>query len=152
MTRATVLIKILEGSRLSETNSCDWVIVDNFIDVIHADIVRGRLEAEGIPAILGNRHLVSADWLYSQAMGGVQIMVPLEQIAEAREIIAQIDAGEFADAHEELTQQDCCDTCGTALLRKTAASWKLALFSLHLLLPIPLPFRKNVFYCPQCKA
>ena len=137
---------------MSAISSSDWLIVDSFIDVIHADIVRGRLEAEGIPAILGNRHLAAADWLYSQAMGGVQIMVPLEQITEAREIIAQIDAGEFADAHEALKELDTCNTCGTVLLRKTAASWKFALFSLHLLLPIPLPFRKNVFYCPQCTA
>ncbi len=137
---------------MNETNVSDWVVVDNFIDVIHADIVRGRLEAEGIPAILGNRHLATADWLYSQAMGGVQIMVPLEQILEAREIIAQIDAGEFADVHEELKLPDACDNCGRALSRKTATSWKFALLSLHLLLPIPLPFRKNVFYCPQCKA
>ena len=145
-------IFLYPGSSLNEISSSDWVIADSFIDVIHADIVRGRLEAEGIPAILGNRHLASADWLYSQAMGGVQIMVPFEQISEAREIIAQIDAGEFSDAHEELKQQDTCNICGTALLRKTAASWKFALFSLHLLLPIPLPFRKNVFYCPQCRA
>ena len=136
---------------MNAINSRDWVIVDGFIDVMHAEIVRGRLEAEGIPAILGNSHLASADWLYSQAMGGVQIMVPLEQITEAREIIAQIDAGEFADAHEELKELDTCNTCGTVLLRKTAASWKFALFSLHLLLPIPLPFSKNVFYCPQCR-
>lgn len=137
---------------LSDGNSKDWVIVDNFIDVIHADIVRGRLEAEGIPAILGNRHLVTADWLYSQAMGGVQIMVPREEIDEAREIIAQIDNGEFSDAHEEFKYSDTCDTCGAALMRKTAASWKFVLFSMHLLLPIPLPFRKNVFYCSQCKV
>ena len=137
---------------MNAINSRDWVIVDGFIDVMHAEIVRGRLEAEGISAILGNSHLASADWLYSQAMGGVQIMVPFAQIMEAREIIAQIDAGEFADAHEELKEIDTCNSCGTVLLRKTAASWKLALFSLHLLLPIPLPFRKNVFYCPQCGA
>ncbi len=137
---------------MNAINSRDWVIVDGFIDVIHAEIVRGRLEVEGIRAILGNRHLASADWLYSQAMGGVQIMVPFEQLQVAREIIAQIDGGDYADADEELKQQDSCNTCGTTLLRKTAASWKFALFSLHLLLPIPLPFRKNVFYCPQCRA
>ena len=127
------------------------MVVDNFIDVIHADIVRGRLEAEGIPAILGNRHLVTAEWLYSQAMGGVQIMVPRDQVDEAREIIAQIDAGEFAGIDEELRQEDSCSTCGTALVRKTSLSWKLALFIGHFLF-LPLPFNKNNFFCPQCSG
>lgn len=136
---------------LSEQISNDWVVVDNFIDVIHADIVRGRLEAEGIPAILGNRHLVTAEWLYSQAMGGVQIMVPREQVDEAREIIAQIDSGEFADIDEALRQDDSCNACGTTLVRKTSISWKLALFIGHFLF-LPLPFSKNNFHCPHCSA
>ncbi len=134
---------------LSEPSSNDWVVVDNFIDVIHADIVRGRLEAEGIPAILGNRHLVTAEWLYSQAMGGVQIMVPREQVDEAREIISLIDSGSFASLDEELRQEDLCSVCGTALVRKTSLSWKLAMFIGHFLF-LPLPFDKNKFYCPQC--
>lgn len=134
---------------MSETSASDWVIVDSFIDVIHADIVRGRLEAEGIPAILGNRHLVTAEWLYSQAMGGVQILVPLEQIDEARTIIAQIDSGEFAVASEELKQEESCIACGTRLARKTSGSWKFALFFAHFVW-LPLPFRKNVFFCPKC--
>jgi hypothetical protein len=132
-------------------SSNDWVIVDNFIDVIHADIVRGRLEAEGIPAILGNRHLATADWLYSQAMGGVQIIVPQEQVEEAREIIAEIDAGKIDYDDEELKQVDSCETCGEALARKTFASWKLALFIGNLLW-LPTPFKKDAFFCPLCRT
>lgn len=137
---------------MSEITSRDWVVVDNFIDVIHADIVRGRLEAEGIPAILGNRHLVTAEWLYSQAMGGVQVMVPSECISDAREIIAEIDAGKCEYENEELKLVDSCKKCGSTLQRKVSSSWKFVLFSVHLVLPLPLPFRQNVFYCPQCRA
>ncbi|MGH8106042.1 MAG: putative signal transducing protein [Arenimonas sp.] len=136
---------------MSEINSGDWVIVDSFIDVIHADIVRGRLEAEGIPAILGNRHLVTAEWLYSQAMGGVQILVPIEQIDEARTVIAQIDSGGFAVADEELQQQESCKVCGTTLVRKTSGSWKFALFIAHFVW-LPVPFRQNLFSCPKCET
>jgi hypothetical protein len=125
--------------------------VDNFIDVIHADIVRGRLEVEGIPAILSNRHLVTAEWMYSQAMGGVQIMVPLECVTEAREIIAEIDSGKLDYDDEELKQVDACLVCGSELERKTSGSWKFALFSSHFLW-LPSPFKQNVFYCPHCKA
>jgi hypothetical protein len=136
---------------LNEASANDWVIVDNFIDVIHADIVRGRLEAEGIPSILGNRHLVTAEWMFSQAMGGVQVMVPSDCVAEARAIIAEIDSGKLDYDDEELKQVDSCQTCGSALTRKTSGSWKLALFIGHFLW-LPAPFKQNVFYCPQCKA
>lgn len=137
---------------MSEVHSHDWVVIDGFIDVLQADIVRGRLEVEGIPAILGNRHLVTADWMYAQALGGVRILVPREFVSEAREIIADIDSGQFLDADAELSKEDSCPDCGAKLARKTSGSWKFALFSLHLLLPIPLPFRKDVFYCPQCDS
>jgi Putative prokaryotic signal transducing protein len=136
---------------LSDVTPNDWVIVDNFIDVIHADIVRDRLEADGIPAILGNRHLVTAEWLYSQAMGGVQVMVPSEYVVEAREIIAEIDSGKLDCDDEDLKQIDSCLECGSELVRKTSGSWKFALFIGHFLW-LPSPFRQNVFYCPQCKA
>lgn len=135
---------------MSEQHSHDWVVIDGFTDVIQADIVRGRLEVEGIPAILGNRHLVTADWMYAQALGGVRILVPREFVSEARALIADIDSGKFLDVDEKLGQEEVCADCGGKLARKTSASWKIALFSLHFLLPIPLPFRKNVFYCPQC--
>ncbi len=137
---------------MSELHSHDWVVIDGFIDVIQADIVRGRLEVEGIPAILGNRHLVAADWMYAQALGGVRILVPREFVSEARAIIADIDSGQFLDADETLRQEGACADCGAKLSRKSSSSWKFALFSLHLLLPIPLPFRKNVFYCQQCDS
>ncbi|MGH8499135.1 MAG: DUF2007 domain-containing protein [Methylococcales bacterium] len=136
---------------MSHGNSKDWLIVDGFVDVIHADIVRGRLEAEGIPAILGNRHLVTAEWIWSQAMGGVQLMVPSEYVDEAREIIAEIDSGKCDYDIEELKQEDACDICGKTLVRKTGSSWKFALVVGNLI-GLPSPFKKNVFYCPQCKA
>ena len=90
---------------MSELHSHDWVVIDGFIDVIQAEIVRGRLEAEGVPAILGNRHLVSADWMYAQALGGVRILVRREFVSEAREIIADIDSGQFLDADAELKKR-----------------------------------------------
>lgn len=136
---------------MNQAASNDWVIVDSFVDVIHADIVRGRLEAEGIPAILGNRNLVSVDWFYAQATGGVQVLVPSEHVDEARKIIAEIDAGKFSGISAAFAQGDRCKNCGTTLVRKTPASWMLAFFSVHLL-ALPLPFRKHVFYCPNCKA
>ncbi len=137
---------------MNEAVKHDWISVDGFTDAIHADIVRGRLEAEGIPAQLANRHLVTADWTVSQALGGVRIMVPSDRVIEAREVIAQIDSGEFLETDNEFSQDDVCKKCSAALMRKTSNTWKIALFSIHLLLPLPLPFRKHYFYCPRCNS
>jgi len=78
-------------------------------------------------------------------------MVPSERIDEAREIIAEIDSGAFAELNEELQASDTCSVCGSALVRKTRTSWKLAIFIGHLLF-FPLPFGKNKFSCPRCIA
>jgi hypothetical protein len=130
----------------------DWVRADSFTDILHANIVRGRLEAEGIPAIIANEHTITADWTYSLALGGVRIMVPPQCLREARDIIRQIDSGEFADEDQgcELASDNVCSVCQMPLTRKHAFSWKLSLL-VSSLFTLPIPFSKNQYQCSNCK-
>ena len=41
-----------------------------------AYIIKGRLEAEGIPAFLSDDQYITMDWSLSLALGGVKVMVP----------------------------------------------------------------------------
>jgi len=54
-----------------------------------AEIVRGRLLAEGIPCQLADQYLVQANWLYSAAVGGIKLRVEAQDAARAREVLAQ---------------------------------------------------------------
>jgi hypothetical protein len=130
----------------------DWVRADSFSDILHANIVRGRLEIEGIPAMIANEHTITADWTYSLALGGVRIMVPPQYLKEAKDIIRQIDTGEFADENDtsEPVSDDICRDCQKPLIRKQPFSWKLSLF-VSSLSTLPIPFSTNQYHCSNCK-
>jgi hypothetical protein len=130
----------------------DWVRADSFTDILQANIVRGRLEAEGVPAIIANEHTITADWTYSLALGGVRIMVPPQYLTEAKEIIRQIDCGDFTgdDEATEAANDELCSVCQGPLIRKQAFSWKLSLF-VSSLSALPIPFSKHQYHCANCK-
>jgi hypothetical protein len=56
------------------------VTIATFDFLPQAEIVRGRLRAEGIACELADQHLVQTDWLYSIAVGGIKLQV------EARDV------------------------------------------------------------------
>jgi hypothetical protein len=59
-------------------------------------ILRARLEAEGIPAYVADEGMNRMISLYSVAFGGMRLLVPQEFAAEAREIIRLLRSGRFA--------------------------------------------------------
>ena len=51
-------------------------------------IIRGRLEAEGIETFAQDELTIQVDPLYSNALGGIKLMVHQEDVARATEILA----------------------------------------------------------------
>ncbi|HEX4386059.1 MAG TPA: DUF2007 domain-containing protein [Myxococcales bacterium] len=68
------------------------VLVGSFTGIGEAEVARGMLESEGIHAELENRHLVSMVWHYSQAVGGIRLMVPLGDAERARALLGLREA------------------------------------------------------------
>ena len=58
-----------------------------------AHLLRARLEGSGIAAYVRDENIVTADWLYSRAVGGVKVDVEDEDYAAASDVL-QNDAGE----------------------------------------------------------
>ncbi len=50
-------------------------------------ILKGRLEAEGIPAFIADEEVVTMNWLYSTALGGVRLQVWRQDAERAAEIL-----------------------------------------------------------------
>ena len=53
-----------------------------------AHLAKSRLEAEGIPVFIRDEHLISINWFYSPALGGVKVQVPDVHLQEAQQILA----------------------------------------------------------------
>jgi hypothetical protein len=74
----------------------DFKTVARYMNPINAHIVRACLEAAGVPAIVADANLVQMNSLLAVAVGGVRILVPAIRVAEAREVIAAYNRGDFA--------------------------------------------------------
>jgi len=85
---------------------------DGIVTVAHrfhpfeAELLRGRLCADGIPAVLADAHTVQTDTLLTAALGGVRVMVPAGFEAEARRTIAALEGGAFALADDDAAGDD----------------------------------------------
>jgi hypothetical protein len=73
-----------------------FVLLTSYFDAIEAQTLRARLEAEGIPAMLGAAQHSQAMSLLAPALGGVRVEVPLEYAQEARRLLAELNAGHLA--------------------------------------------------------
>lgn len=64
------------------------VTIASFDFLPQAEIVRGRLLAEGIACELVDQHLVQTDWLYSIAVGGIKLQVEARDVEQALAILS----------------------------------------------------------------
>lgn len=74
-----------------------------FTAPIDAHMLEARLHAEGVPAWAVNANTAQALTHLTLALGGVRVMVPSNLLADARDVIRRLEAGEFAldDDYEE---------------------------------------------------
>lgn len=106
------------------------ITVATFSQPTEAHILKGRLEAEGIPCFLGDEHIIAAQPLYSLAVGGVKLQVTEGDEQEAREMIARIQAGRseyILDDNIELAlpgqahdQKETCPICDSELISESS--------------------------------
>lgn len=79
-----------------EPPEVDLITVTRVFNTLEAEMLRGCLEAEGIPATLGDVQTVQTDTLLTVAMGGVRVMVPAPFADAARQTIEAFERGELA--------------------------------------------------------
>ena len=84
--------------------SANWTTVDRYFHPTEAHIAAGLLESNGIPVFLLGINHASANWLLSNALGGIQLQVPAQFVAEANEILAETN-------QERANDSDTCPEC-----------------------------------------
>ena len=109
------------------------VTVARFSTLPEAQLALGRLQAEGIDAALLNDNLVTQSWLYSNAIGGIQVQVPAEDAERALEILELPEpVAELQAEVSALPADTVCPRCGSLDIsyiqpgkRTTFLSWLL---------------------------
>jgi hypothetical protein len=93
----------------------DFVEVTRFADPIEATLAKNQLEAAGIKAFLMDDTTVTMDWLLSNAIGGVKVVVAPQDLERAELILFGEEkadpkdlaaAAEAAEPEEEVEEAD----------------------------------------------
>ncbi len=124
-----------------------WVVAETYSFPYEAQIAKTQLEAADIPARIENEHTINMDWLYSNALGGVRLLVPGRYLEQAQALLAQ-------DFSQELEQEfglsERCPQCGSTDI-KPYTEGKRPAYLVFLLLGFPLFSYKHGTKCQQCQ-
>ncbi|MEQ9304842.1 MAG: DUF2007 domain-containing protein [Marinoscillum sp.] len=113
-----------------------------FDNSLTANMLKTKLEIEGIPCFLNNENFTNMMPLYFNMLGsGVRVMVPTDQLERAKEI-AKIESG-------KLSCPNCESTKIMNSVERTTNKLKLALIAIFLALPIGNLL--NNYSCQDCE-
>ena len=122
------------------------VTIARFRSPAAAHFHRSRLELEGIPAFVGDEHLVSLGSFYSGPVGGVKLQVRDADVERALAVLREEPEGLEVDEDE---MGPCCPRCGSLNVRR---EWPSCLATLALVLAVGIPFlrRHRGLTCMDC--
>ncbi len=129
------------------------VTIEHFFDPWEAHILRARLEADGIPAVVANDRHIMACWPLSMALGGAALQVREEHAQQARDIVSAYRSGalreELIAEHPEA--QDVCPACGSQELESSVPLSQSALnLAVFMLASAPFPMSASQRKCRTC--
>lgn len=129
------------------------MISNNLIEIAsfsyphEAHIAKASLDAADIPAFITDEHTINMQWLYSNALGGIRLLVPRGYETEAKELISK-DFSEILKSEVEI-EEIACPSCGNTNTEPYTIGKKPA-FLVFLLLGFPLFFYKHGIKCGTC--
>ena len=98
-----------------------------------AHLLRSRLEAEGIPTFVADDQLISNAFAFSLLLGGVKVKVPSELREEAAAIVADCEAGAYAEELQPefgTVEAPHCPACSSTRFVSEASPGSLAVLLL----------------------
>jgi hypothetical protein len=130
------------------------VTVSAFREPYEAHLFRGRLEAEGIFALVSHEMHVANKWVLSNALGGVKVQVSSDEVEMAREVERACCRGDYREQlREEFGDLDdpVCPHCGGTEYRKRRPFPRAALaVALSMMACSVLPPMGWILRCEHC--
>ncbi|EJG0028009.1 DUF2007 domain-containing protein [Vibrio alginolyticus] len=125
------------------------IVVARFSFPHEAHIARASLDSVGIESYIADEHTVNTQWLYSNAIGGVRLMVDESDAEDAKQILSS-DFSESLGIEVDVDEEkDVCPKCGSKDLFAFTKGKRPA-FLVFILLGFPLFFYKHGYKCKQC--
>ncbi len=123
----------------------ETTILKRFDSPVEANIVKGLLESNEIFCFLQDEHSIGINPLYANALGGIKLMVRVEDEAQAEEILLA--------SNTEYKAKTVCLQCGSQEVhfvteKKNKVNWFTVFLSMILVSPI---YVKKKYECSSCK-
>ncbi len=132
---------------LNKVLKMKWVIIESYSMPYEAQIAKSLLTSQGIPAIIENEHTINMYWFYSNALGGVKVLVPEDYLERAKFIISNDYS---ADVDEKFSlQKEKCPSCGGLNLLAHTQGRRTA-FIFLMLIGLPISRYKHGMKCQDC--
>ncbi len=120
--------------------------IASYRDLPLAELVKSKLESEGIYCFLSNKNHVGINWLYSFALGGVKVQVKTEDAEATLKILKEDQSSELSEIEEKfppVSRNDLCIKCEFSNIVLLNASRKSGALSLLQGFPF-IYFSRNV--------
>lgn len=125
-----------------------WIAVASFSQPVEAHLARTKLESEGIPCVVGDENLVRVDWLLSNAVGGVKLMVPVGELERARAALRP--RPRLVVVSNDVPEGEMiCPRCHSDDVYYSRFNRRIAGFFI-LLVGFLIPWRDRRWACTQC--
>ncbi|MCD6505074.1 DUF2007 domain-containing protein [Candidatus Poribacteria bacterium] len=129
-----------------------FITVATFDNPFKAHLAKSRLESSGIECFLSDEFIVTVNWLYSNAVGGVKLQVRESDLERASEILSMGPSDVEVSDWEELDEgpmRPRCPRCNSANVHYERYSRRFMYLS-WLFLGIPFLLLKRKWRCDEC--
>jgi len=123
----------------------DFVILQSFNNYIDAHLLMGRLESEGVECWLQDENTVTINPVWTNAVGGIKLMVKREDFVRASEIFTETENNRKHAVECPVCKRHNVELVSTP--RKTS-NWISAIFG-FLFVSYAMPADK-VYHCFDC--
>lgn len=124
-----------------------WVVVESYSLVYEAQIAKSLLISQGIDAQIENEHTINMDWFYSNALGGVKVLVPEDCAEDAKSILEQDYSAEVDEKFS--LEKEVCPSCGSTNIIPYTEGKKTA-FAFLIVVGIPVGKVRHGLKCQDC--
>lgn len=128
----------------------EFLTVASYQYSAEAQIMKGRLEAEGIPVFLSDVHTIDTDPLVSNAVGGVKIKVRKFDYDLALQVLDSVSKYSLGDAGEDISCPNC--KSNRVIMMSHVRNLRSFLFFIFSFLLSVLPISINYnYHCDNCR-
>jgi len=139
--------ELVEHRGSAEPEIRDLVTLRQFRDLPEALLAKGSLESAGIECSLADDNMVRLDWFYSNAVGGIKLLVDRQDFADAEQLLTQ-PIPEHFEVSEGQFEQPKCPNCGSLDVTFQELNKPVAFVTAYFGVPVPL--KRRAWRCHSC--